>query len=132
MFSGPDFNKIAGSDLDGDGYFVSLLVWSFFYINWYLKQVYWGTEFCLQRSVPPLDYIADKPIKHPTRITPEDVIKYYLSTLGATSYGEIYNLHAVIVDKNDENHPQSTCQKLAIELARMFASASVLNYSFIS
>jgi len=85
----------------------------------------------LKHSVPPLDYTADEKTKHPTRITPEDVIKYYLSTLGATSYGEIYNLHAVIVDKNDENHPQRTCQKLAIELARMFASASVLNFFFI-
>jgi len=46
--------------------------------------------------------------------------------LAAPSYGEIYNLHAVIVDRNDENHPQRTCQKLAIEFARMFASASTL------
>lgn len=29
---GPDFNKIAGSDLDGDGYFVSLSI----LIQWYL------------------------------------------------------------------------------------------------
>jgi hypothetical protein len=93
-----------------------------------LKQVYWGTEFHLQRSVPPLAYTADDKITHPTQITPIDVIHYYLSTLGATSYGEIYNLHAVIVDKNDENHPQRTCQTLAIELARMFASASVFNF----
>ncbi len=89
--------------------------------------MYWGAEFDVKCSVPPLAYTADEKIKHPTPITPADIIKYYLSTLGATSYGEIYNLHAVIVDRNDENCPQRTCQTLAIELARMFASASWLN-----
>ncbi|CAF1106381.1 unnamed protein product [Adineta ricciae] len=102
----PDFHKIAGSDLDGDKYFV-----------------YWGSELQLRSSVPPLDYTADKKIKHPTPISAEDVINYYLSTLGATSYGEVFNLHTVIVDRNEEKHSQRTCQKLAIEMARMFASA---------
>jgi hypothetical protein len=51
------------------------------------------------------------------------VIKYCLSTIGATSSGEIYNLHAIIIDKNEENCSQRTCQSLAIELARMFSSA---------
>jgi hypothetical protein len=55
------------------------------------------------------------------------VIKYCLSTLGATSSGEIYNLHAIIVDKNYENCQQRTCQVLAIELARMFSSAGLFN-----
>ncbi|CAF1100761.1 unnamed protein product, partial [Adineta ricciae] len=102
----PDFHKIAGSDLDGDKYFV-----------------YWGSELQLRSSVPPLDYTAEKKIKHPTPISVEDVINYYLSTLGATSYGEVFNLHTVIVDQNEEKHSQRTCQKLAIEMARMFASA---------
>ncbi len=52
------------------------------------------------------------------------MIKYCLSTLSATSSGEIYNLHAIIIDKNDENYSQRTCQPLAIELARMFSSSS--------
>lgn len=54
-----------------------------------------------------------------------DVINYCLASLGATSHGEIYNLHAVVVDKNKENCPQRTCQKLAVELAIMFAAASM-------
>jgi len=75
-------------------------------------------------SVSPLEYKPDEKMKHPTPITPTDVIQYYLSTIGATSYGEIYNLHAVVVDKNEENHRHRTCQQTAIELARMFSSAS--------
>ncbi|CAF1064188.1 unnamed protein product [Adineta steineri] len=103
----PDFHKIAGSDLDGDKYFV-----------------YWGIAFNLRKHVVPLlEYAAEKKIEHLTPIAPLDIIKYYLSTLGATSYGEIYNLHAVVVDRNYEQHPQRTCQKLAIKLAGMFASA---------
>ena len=92
-----------------------------------MEQVYWGDEFQLQRTVPPLAYKAEEKTKHPNPITSKDLIGYYLSTLGATSYGEIYNLHAVIVDRNVENHPQPTCQKLAIKLAEMFASASLFS-----
>ena len=44
--------------------------------------------------------------------------------MGATTYGEIYNLHAIVVDKNKENHPRRTCQKVAIEMAKMFSAAS--------
>ncbi|CAF3664218.1 unnamed protein product [Rotaria socialis] len=58
-----------------------------------------------------------------TRITSDDIINYWLSLLGATSYGEIFNLHAIVVDKNKENYPKRTCQPLAIELADMFSAA---------
>ncbi|UJR30133.1 hypothetical protein I4U23_017674 [Adineta vaga] len=102
----PDFNKIAGSDLDGDGYFV-----------------YWGEELRLKRQVKPLDYTPDEKQYQSTAISPKDIIRYCLSTLNATNSGEIYNVHAVIVDKNYENHSQRTCQPLAIELARMFSSS---------
>ncbi|CAF5216634.1 unnamed protein product [Rotaria magnacalcarata] len=105
-YLGPDFNKIAGSDLDGDGYFV-----------------YWGQELRLKSQVKPLDYTPDRKQYQSKPISPEDVINYCLSTLSMTSSGEIYNLHAIIVDKNYENYQQRTCQPLAIELARMFSSA---------
>jgi GDP-D-mannose dehydratase len=74
-------------------------------------------------SVSPLVYTADEKIKHLWWITPKDVTKY-LSILDTISYDEIYNLHAVIVDKNEENNPQCTCQKLAIELAWLFSLVS--------
>ncbi|CAF1212000.1 unnamed protein product [Adineta ricciae] len=102
----PDFNKIAGSDLDGDGYFV-----------------YWGEELRLNHQVSPLDYTPDEKQYQSSPICPNDVIRYCLSTLNATNSGEIYNLHAVIVDKNYENCARRTCQPLAIELARMFSSS---------
>jgi hypothetical protein len=87
------------------------------------KKIYWGEELRLKYQVKPLDYTPDEKQYQSTSITPKDVIKYCLSTLGATSSGEIYNLHAIIIDKNDENCQQRTCQTLAIELARMFSSA---------
>ncbi|CAF4098553.1 unnamed protein product, partial [Rotaria sp. Silwood1] len=46
--------------------------------------------------------------------------------IGATSSGEIYNLHATILDKNYENFQQRTCQPLAIELAKMFSSSGLI------
>jgi hypothetical protein len=73
--------------------------------------------------VKPLDYTPDEKQYQSKPISPEDVIKYCLSTLNATSSGEIYNLHAIILDKNFENHHQRTCQPIAVELARMFSSA---------
>ncbi|CAF3141033.1 unnamed protein product [Rotaria sp. Silwood2] len=104
----PDPNKIAGSDLDGDQYFV-----------------YWGQDLQLSRKTEPLDYtsfVANVP-SNPRSITYVDVIKHCYSLVGATSYGEIYNLHATVVDKNLENCEQRTCQKAALELATMFSAA---------
>jgi len=131
---GPDFNKIAGSDLDGDGYFVSWFSRHFsffFYWSFIYKKVYWGEELRLKYQVKPLDYTPDEKQYQSTPISPEDVIKYCLSTLNATNSGEIYNLHAIIIDKNDENYPQRTCQPLAIELARMFSSSSLFLDDFL-
>jgi hypothetical protein len=87
----------------------------------------------LKYQVKPLDYIPDEKQYQTTPISPTDVIKYCLSTLSATSSGEIYNLHAVIVDKNYENYQKRTCQPLAIELARMFSSSGLflLHFSYI-
>ena len=71
----------------------------------------------------PLDYTPEKKQTQSTPISPIDVINYCLSSLGATNSGEIYNIHAAIVDKNDHGCAKRTCQPLAIELARMFSSA---------
>ncbi|CAF1118346.1 unnamed protein product [Rotaria sordida] len=104
----PDSNKIAGSDLDGDQYFV-----------------YWGQDLQLSRKVEPLDYkpfVANIP-SNSRSITNVDIIKHCYSLLGATSYGEIYNLHAIVVDKNLENCEHRTCQKNAVKLATMFSAA---------
>lgn len=87
-----------------------------------LLKVYWGEELRLKYQVQPLDYTPDEKQYQSTAITPRDIIHYCLSTIGATSSGEIYNLHAIIIDKNDENCQQRTCQPLAIELAQMFSS----------
>ncbi|CAF1034878.1 unnamed protein product [Rotaria sordida] len=102
----PDFNKIAGSDLDGDQYFV-----------------YWGRELQISEPIEPLEYKAQSPNINSTPITANNIVNYCLSLLCATSYGEIYNLHAIVVDQNEENHPKRTCQKLAIELTNMFSAA---------
>ncbi|CAF3739106.1 unnamed protein product, partial [Rotaria sp. Silwood1] len=59
----------------------------------------------------------------PRPSTADGVVNYCLSLLDATSHGEIYNLHAIVVNQNKEKHPKRTCQKLAIEMAEMFSAA---------
>lgn len=85
----------------------------------------------MSREVEPLSYNAPKSnaprISKPINNT--DVIEFCYSLLGATSYGEIYNLHALVVDKNLENSEQRTCQEVARELAVMFSYASKHLYS---
>ncbi|CAM4813503.1 unnamed protein product [Rotaria magnacalcarata] len=102
----PDCSKIAGSDLDGDQYFV-----------------YWGRQLQISETITPLEYNTLSASVCSTCITSDDIINYWLSLLGATSYGEIFNLHAIVVDKNKEHYPKRTCQPLAIELADMFSAA---------
>jgi hypothetical protein len=75
-------------------------------------------------TIEPLDYRAESSSPSAETIDPMAVIEYCLSLMGATSYGEIYNLHTIIVDKNVENNQRQTCQPLAIELANMFSAAS--------
>ncbi len=106
-----------------------MILLTFLFIFSLYKKIYWGEELRLKYQVKPLDYVPDEKQYQSKPISPEDVIKYCLSTLNATSSGEIYNLHAIIIDKNYENSQQRTCQSLAIELARMFSSAGLfLNY----
>lgn len=78
----------------------------------------------LTKEIELLEYKTQLPSTPSTSITPQDFINYCWSSLGATTYGEIYNLHAIIVDRNEENHQRRTCQKLAIEMADMFSAAS--------
>ncbi|CAF5147437.1 unnamed protein product, partial [Rotaria sp. Silwood1] len=102
----PDCNKIAGSDLDGDHYFV-----------------YWGKQLQIAETIEPLEYKVESPNVSSMPITANNIINHCFSLLGATSYGEIYNLHAIVVDQNLEKHSKRTCQKLAIEMANMFSAA---------
>lgn len=95
-----------------------------------LEKVYWGDEIRLKDHEKALDYRCEKKQSQETAISALDVIRYCLSTLGATSYGEIYNLHEIIVDKNYEQSSKRTCQKLAIELARMFSAAGSTRFLF--
>lgn len=85
----------------------------------------------INETIEPLEYKAQVPNTRSSSITPEDFINYCISSLGASTYGEIYNLHAIIVDQNKENHSRRTCQKLAIEMADMFSAASKINSTFI-
>lgn len=128
---GPDFHQIAGSDLDGDGYFVCHPCFSSSLIqSWLFLQVYWGADFTCSEMVPPLSYDEHSESPNEQPITCETVIDFCYSLLGATNYGEIYNLHAVVVDRNIENHQKRTCQRLAIAMAKMFAVASKCKFSF--
>lgn len=91
----------------------------------FLCQVYWGQQLKISETVEPLAYGTPlSNISLTTPITCNDVVNYCLSLLSAQAHGEIYNLHAVVVDQNKENNSKRTCQSLAIEMARMFALSS--------
>ncbi|CAF1208528.1 unnamed protein product, partial [Rotaria magnacalcarata] len=86
-----------------------------------------GVKSCnYLKQVKPLNYqtIVPNVLLNSKLINYIDIIKYCYSLLGASSYGDIFNLHTNIVDKNLENCEQPTCQKVVIELANMFYAAS--------
>lgn len=74
--------------------------------------------------IEPLPYSSAAKPNEIQPITYQSVIDFHYNSLGPTIYGEIYNLHAVVVDRNLENNSRRTCQQSAIELANIFSSAS--------
>ncbi|CAF4120129.1 unnamed protein product [Rotaria sp. Silwood2] len=97
----PNFNEMAGADLDGDQYWV-----------------YWGNEFQIDVAVEPLFYPSTKK-SCVRRVTNELIVDHVLATFTDTAPGIIANTHSVIADK----HSDGTLSKECEECARLFARA---------
>lgn len=92
----PHPNEMAGSDLDGDQYWV-----------------YWGTQLTIKNMVPPLDYQSSKSPKK-SNIDQQSIIKHIVETFGTSGMiGRIANTHTVAAEKNPQHALSDDCKKLA-------------------
>ncbi|CAF1279555.1 unnamed protein product [Rotaria magnacalcarata] len=92
----PHSNEIAGSDLDGDQYWV-----------------YWGDRFTIEQHVEPLSYTGAKKIEV-SSITPEIIIDHIIKTFSSgIILGMIANTHTVVADKHPQHSFSVPCKKLA-------------------
>ncbi|CAF3334014.1 unnamed protein product [Rotaria socialis] len=92
----PHSNEIAGSDLDGDQYWV-----------------YWGDRFTIEQDVEPLAYTGAKKIEV-SSITPDIIIDHIIKTFSSgIILGMIANTHTVVAEKHREHSFSGPCKKLA-------------------
>lgn len=106
----PHTNEIAGSDLDGDTYFVS----------WYERLL------PRRRNLEPNqhDVFTDQ-IKKYEQISLDDVLDFYLKSLNNFELGKISNLHLAYADKYGINHPNSVLLSQAYTIALDFAKTGL-------
>lgn len=97
----PNCHEMAGSDLDGDQYWV-----------------YWGNELEIENVVEPLLYPSAKK-SVVDRVTNELIVDNVLEAFTNRIPGIIANTHKVIADK----HPDGTRSNEAKECAKLFARA---------
>ncbi|CAF0910120.1 unnamed protein product [Adineta steineri] len=89
--------------------------------------VYRGSALQVSRKVEPLHY-KSLPATHPSTsklICSLDFIDHCLSMLSTSVPGQIFNLHQIVVDKNEEKCVQRTCQKLSKEMSNIFSLANI-------
>lgn len=97
----PKFDEIAGSDLDGDQYWV-----------------YWGDELQIKTTAKPLIYPAATK-KNVDRVTNNLILEYFLDTFTDKAPGVISNTHSAIADKDPRGTHSDACR----ECAELFARA---------
>lgn len=92
----PHPNEIAGSDLDGDQYWV-----------------YWGDDFKIEQNADPLSYEGAK--KSEERIiNNEKIVEHIVQSFGAgIILGMIANTHTVVADKNSKHSFANDARELA-------------------
>jgi RNA-dependent RNA polymerase len=106
----PHTNEIAGSDLDGDTYFVS----------WYERLLPKIRNLELNQH----DVFTDQ-IRIYEEICLDDVLDFYLKSLNNFELGKISNLHLAYADKYGINHPNSVLLSQAYTIALDFAKTGL-------
>ncbi|CAF1065628.1 unnamed protein product [Adineta steineri] len=92
----PHSNEIAGSDLDGDQYWV-----------------YWGDRLRIEQNVEPLSYEGAKKTEV-SLITQEIIVNHIVESFGAgIILGMIANTHTVVADQHKDHSFSRPCKKLA-------------------
>lgn len=92
----PHSNEMAGSDLDGDQYWV-----------------YWGNRFRVETTAEPLSYEGAGKMTTPS-INREKIIEHIVNSFEAgIMVGMISNTHTVVADKHEHHSYAEPCKKLA-------------------
>ncbi|UJR12729.1 hypothetical protein I4U23_016903 [Adineta vaga] len=92
----PHSNEIAGSDLDGDQYWV-----------------YWGDSLRIEQDVEPLSYEGAKKAEV-SLINQEVIVNHIVESFGAgVVLGMIANTHTVVADRHEKHSFSEPCKKLA-------------------
>jgi RNA-dependent RNA polymerase len=97
--SRPNCNEMAGSDLDGDQYWV-----------------YWGDEFKIDDEFDPLSYPPAKK-SLVDRVTNELIVDHALDTFTDSTPGMIANTHKAIADKFPSGTHSTECKECAMLFA---------------
>lgn len=96
----PNFHECAGSDLDGDQYWV-----------------YWGDELKIDNVAQPLPYTPAQKVTV-SAVTNDMIVEHFLDTLIDKAPGVIANTHCVIADKDPKGTSSEACKDCAILFAR--------------
>lgn len=92
----PHSKEIAGSDLDGDQYWV-----------------YWGDQFEIKTNVDPLSYKGAKKLETAS-MSPDDIINHIIECFSSgIMVGMIANTHTVVADKHTQHSFSKECKELA-------------------
>ncbi|CAF1222657.1 unnamed protein product [Adineta steineri] len=92
----PHSNEIAGSDLDGDKYWV-----------------YWGDRLRIEQNVEPLSYEAAKKTEV-SLINQQIIVNHIVESFEAgVILGMIANTHTVVADQDEKHSFSEPCKKLA-------------------
>ncbi|XP_033120377.1 probable RNA-dependent RNA polymerase 1 [Anneissia japonica] len=98
----PHPDEMAGSDLDGDEYFVT-----------------WMPELLIQENVKPMDFPSSPSKKHYSKINEHDMIKYISDYIKNDKVGIISNAHLAFAD----SEPKGIHSDVCINIAEKFAKA---------
>ena len=96
----PNCNEIAGSDLDGDQYWV-----------------YWGEELRVDNIGQPLLY-PSAPKSEVPRVNNELIVEHILDTLIDKAPGVVANTHSAIAEKHSMGTRSDECKECALLFAR--------------
>ncbi|XP_033101390.1 probable RNA-dependent RNA polymerase 1 isoform X2 [Anneissia japonica] len=98
----PHPDEMAGSDLDGDEYFVT-----------------WMPQLLIQKNVPPMHFPSSPPKIHYGEIKEKDMIQYISDYIKNDRVGVIANAHLTFADSETDGIFSDVC----IELAKKFSKA---------
>ncbi|XP_033101368.1 probable RNA-dependent RNA polymerase 1 isoform X2 [Anneissia japonica] len=97
----PHPDEMAGSDLDGDEYFVT-----------------WMPQLLIQKNVPPMHFPSSPPTIHYGEIKEKDMIQYISDYIKNDRVGVIANAHLTFADSETDGIFSDVCNELAKKFSK--------------